>query len=72
MNYLPARLTFCWRRLPRHARLLGRKALRVGWSQHAVCPVNSGWSEATTAGAVQRKLVGPIWIHGQAVTDVAG
>ena len=45
--------------------------MRVGWSQHAILPgPNSGWSEATTAGAVQRKLVGPIWIHGQPVTDV--
>ena len=73
MNFLPARLTFCL--LTATAAVMpgysGRKALRVGWSQHAILPgPNSGWSEAATAGAVQRKLVGPIWIHGQAVTDV--
>ena len=73
MNFLPARLTFSL--LAATAALMpgcsGRKAMRVGWSQHATVPgPNSGWSEATTAGAVQRKLVGPIWIHGQAVTDV--
>jgi adenosylcobinamide-phosphate synthase len=73
MNFLPARLTFCL--LAATAAVMpgysGRKAVQVGWSQHATVPgPNSGWSEATTAGAVQRKLVGPIWIHGQAVTDV--
>ena len=73
MNFLPARLSFCL--LAAIAAVMpgysGRKAMRVGWSQHATVPgPNSGWSEATTAGAVQRKLVGPIWIHGQAVTDV--
>jgi adenosylcobinamide-phosphate synthase len=47
------------------------KALRVGWSQHALLPSpNSGWSEAAVAGAIQRKLVGPIWRDGSLVTDV--
>ena len=73
MNFLPARLTFCL--LAATAAVMpgysGTKAIRVGWSQHAILPgPNAGWSEATTAGAVQRKLVGPIWIHGRAVTDV--
>jgi adenosylcobinamide-phosphate synthase len=73
MNFLPARLTFCL--LTATAAVMpgysGRKAIRVGWSQRAILPgPNAGWSEATTAGAVQRKLVGPIWIHGQPVTDV--
>ena len=31
---------------------------------------NSGWSEAATAGGIQRRLVGPIWMKGQLVTDV--
>jgi adenosylcobinamide-phosphate synthase len=73
MNFVPARLSYGL--LTATAAVLpgysGRKAMRVGWSQHAILPgPNSGWSEATTAGAVQRKLVGPIWIHGQPVTDV--
>jgi adenosylcobinamide-phosphate synthase len=73
MNFLPARLTFCL--LAATAAVMpgysGRKAMRVGWSQHAILPgPNSGWSEATTAGAMQRKLVGPIWFHGEVVTDV--
>ena len=42
----------------------------VGFTQHAVLPgPNSGWSEAATAGALERKLVGPIWMHGRLVTD---
>ncbi|MEO8256272.1 MAG: adenosylcobinamide-phosphate synthase CbiB [Acidobacteriota bacterium] len=73
MNFLPARLTFGL--VAATAAVLpgcsARKALRVGWSQHAILPgPNSGWSEATCAGALQRKLVGPIWMHGRLVTDV--
>ena len=42
----------------------------VGLTQHAVLPgPNSGWSEAATAGALERKLVGPIWMQGCLVTD---
>jgi adenosylcobinamide-phosphate synthase len=73
MNFVPARLTFGLLAvtaavIPGYSFV---KAVRVGWSQHAILPgPNSGWSEATTAGAVQRRLVGPIWVHGQAVTDV--
>jgi len=73
MNYVPARLTWV---------LIGivaggvpggsaRKAWRIGLGQHATLPgPNSGWSEAATAGAVQRRLVGPIWNGGRLVTDV--
>ena len=73
MNFVPARLTFCLVAataavMPGYS---ARKAMRVGWSQHAILPgPNSGWSEAAFAGALQRRLVGPIWMHGQAVTDV--
>ena len=73
MNFVPARLTFCLTAataalMPGYS---ARKAMRVGWSQHAILPgPNAGWSEATFAGALQRKLVGPIWMRGQAVTDV--
>ena len=72
-HFAPARLTFgviaaTAAILPGYS---GTKAIRVGWSQHALLPgPNSGWSEAATAGAVQRKLVGPISMHGQMVTDV--
>ncbi len=38
---------------------------------HALVPgPNSGWSEATAAGALQRRLVGPVWQGGIQVTDV--
>jgi adenosylcobinamide-phosphate synthase len=71
MNFVPARLT--WLVLSVVATVLPRcsgiKALRVGWQQHAILPgPNSGWSEAATAGAVQRRLVGPIWMNGARVT----
>ncbi|MGH9486996.1 MAG: adenosylcobinamide-phosphate synthase CbiB [Terriglobales bacterium] len=73
MNWLPARLS--WLLLSGVAGVLpgysGQKGLRIGWRQHGIVPgPNSGWSEATTAGAIQRKLVGPIWAHGTLVTDV--
>lgn len=72
MNYVPARLTWLLIAalaavLPRYS---GRKALVVGLRQHAVLPgPNSGWSEAATAGAIRRKLVGPIWMQQRLVTD---
>jgi adenosylcobinamide-phosphate synthase len=73
MNYVPARLT--WLLLAAVAAVLprcsGRKALRVGLEQHALVPgPNSGWSEAATAGALERRLVGPIWREGRLVTEV--
>jgi adenosylcobinamide-phosphate synthase len=72
LNWLPARLT--WLILTAVAVLVpgcsARKALAVGWRQHAVVPgPNSGWSEAATAGAIQRRLVGPIVLSGVKVTD---
>jgi adenosylcobinamide-phosphate synthase len=73
MNFVPARLT--WLLLTIVSLVIpgcsARKAWRVGLSQHAVLlGPNSGWSEAATAGGVQRRLVGPIWLRGQLVTDV--
>jgi adenosylcobinamide-phosphate synthase len=73
MNFLPARLT--WLLLSLLALVLpgcsARKAFVVGWRQHAVLlGPNSGWSEATTAGGIQRRLIGPIWANGSLVTDV--
>lgn len=73
MNWVPARLT--WLLIAGIAALVplcsGRKSLVVGWKQHAIVPgPNAGWSEAATAGAIQRKLVGPIWANGLLVTEV--
>lgn len=73
MNYVPARLT--WLAIVVVATVLpgfsGRKAWRVGLEQHAVLlGPNSGWSEAAMAGALERRMVGPIWFKGVQVTDV--
>jgi adenosylcobinamide-phosphate synthase len=72
MNYVPARLT--WLLIAVVAcvwpRCSGLKAWRIGLEQHRVLlGPNSGWSEAATAGAIQRRLVGPIWLNGVMVTD---
>ena len=46
------------------------RALRVGWRDHGVLPgPNPGWSEAAMAGAIARRLVGPIWLQGRLVTE---
>ncbi|MGH9785766.1 MAG: adenosylcobinamide-phosphate synthase CbiB, partial [Terriglobia bacterium] len=73
MNFLPARIT--WLMIATAAGLAPGCSLRgaflIGWRQHAVLPgPNSGWSEAATAGAIRRKLVGPIWTNGNLVTEV--
>ncbi len=73
MNWVPARLTWlllsaCAGLLPRYS---GSKALRVGWQQHAIVPgPNSGWSEAAMAGALERRLIGPLWSQGQLITEL--
>lgn len=73
MNYLPARMT--WLLLAAVAIFVpdcsAKKALAIGWRQHAILPgPNAGWGEAATAGAIERKLIGPIWANGALVTDV--
>jgi adenosylcobinamide-phosphate synthase len=73
MNYVPARVT--WLVIAAMAAVLpalsGRKAWRVGLNQHGVLlGPNSGWSEAAAAGALQRRIVGPIWLEGVLVTDL--
>ena len=73
LNLVPARLT--WVLIAGAAMLVpgasGREALRWGWRQHAVVPgPNAGWSEAALAGAVRRRLAGPIRLGGRLVTDV--
>ncbi len=51
--------------------LLINHPLTEGAMARAVVPgPNSGWSEATAAGAIQRKLAGPIWANGPIVTEV--
>ena len=73
MNLLPARMA--WLLIAGVAApfrgLSAQKALRIGWEQHAIVPgPNSGWSEAATAGAIERRLIGPIWAGGKRVTSV--
>jgi len=72
MNLLPARIS--WLLVAAVAAFLpgcsARKSLHVAWTQHAVVPgPNSGWSEAAVAGAIQRRLIGPIWVKGALVTE---
>lgn len=72
MNFLPARTTWLLVAIAASAipGCSGRKALCVAWQQHATLPgPNPGWSEAAVAGAIQRRLVGPIWMKGRQVTD---
>jgi len=73
MNYVPARLT--WVVVVGLATVLpgysGLKAWSIGLRDHGVLlGPNAGWSEAGAAGALQRRLVGPIWLRGELVTDV--
>lgn len=73
LNFVPARLT--WLLIALAALFTpggsGAKARRFGWRQHAVVPgPNPGWSEAAMAGAIQRRLVGPIRLRGVLLTDV--
>ena len=73
LHFVPARMT--WALMGIAAAVSpgcsGRKAWRIGWQQHAVVPgPNSGWSEASAAGALERRLAGPIWLRGRLVTEV--
>jgi adenosylcobinamide-phosphate synthase len=73
MNFLPARLT--WLLIVLVAAVVptcsARKAFAIGLSQNTLFPSpNSGWSEAATAGAIQRRLVGPVWRGDKLVTDL--
>jgi adenosylcobinamide-phosphate synthase len=72
MNFVPARLT--WLLMSATASVLpgcsGRKAFAIALAQHAVLPgPNAGWSEAAAAGALERRLVGPIRLGGRLVTE---
>jgi len=73
MNWLPARAT--WLLLAAAALVVpgcsAADALRVGWNQNGILPSpNSGWPEAATAGALRRRLVGPLFSAGALLTDV--
>ncbi len=72
LTLVPARLA--WLLIALSALLIprasGSKACRIAWSQHGVVPgPNPGWSEGAMAGAIQRRLVGPIWLAGDLVTE---
>jgi adenosylcobinamide-phosphate synthase len=73
LNFLPARLAWLLLGLcgiPLRE-LSATKGWRIGLEQHRVVPgPNPGWSEATMAGLLQRRLIGPIWREGSLVTDV--
>ena len=64
MNFLPARMAWlllgCCALPFRH--LSGTKGWLTGLRQHSTLPgPNPGWSEATMAGLLQRRLIGLIW-----------
>jgi len=72
-NFLIAR--WCFLLLTVFAFLLpglhGRKAWRFGRAQHALVPgPNSGWPEATMAGALGLRLIGPLYKNGVLVCDL--
>ena len=72
-NFLPAR--WSWLLLSGLAALLpgydGRAAFRWGQAQHALVPgPNSGWPECTIAGALRRRLIGPLFKNGVQVCDL--
>jgi adenosylcobinamide-phosphate synthase len=73
LNYIPARLSMFLISLS-SLFIPGasfKKALKIGYTQHSPIPgPNAGWSEATLAGALQKKLVGPIYRDGICVTTV--
>ncbi|MBL7035505.1 MAG: cobalamin biosynthesis protein CobD [SAR324 cluster bacterium] len=68
LSWIPARIS--WLLLSATAALFpgysGRKALKVGWQDHAkLSSLNAGWCEATAAGALKIRLCGPIWREGK-------
>ena len=72
-NWIPARLS--WLSLVLisllHPKAHAGMALKIGWrDQHYLPGFNSGWPEATMAGALNCRLVGPIWRGDQLATDL--
>jgi adenosylcobinamide-phosphate synthase len=73
LNYIPARLSLWFISLSGLFIPGGSftKGLKVGFTQHHPIPgPNAGWSEATLAGTLQKKLVGPIYRNGECVTTL--
>jgi adenosylcobinamide-phosphate synthase len=71
-NWIPARISWLLFSLAAamHPRLSASVALKVGWAQHQrLAGFNSGWPESTLAGALRRRLVGPIWRSGVMTSD---
>jgi adenosylcobinamide-phosphate synthase len=73
MNFIPARL--CARLIAAAVAVTPHCSFRKAWliasTQHGALPSpNSGWPEAAMAGAIQRRLVGPIWNKAILVTDI--
>jgi adenosylcobinamide-phosphate synthase len=73
MNYFPARIA--WLVLGAASLIVpgvsAVKGWRIGLAQHRIVPgPNPGWSEATMAGLLERRLIGPIFKDGQLVTTV--
>ena len=72
MSYIPARLTWLFLSLSAFfiPRLSARKALIVGLRDYSkLSSPNSGWCEATVAGALQIKLGGPVRRDGKIKLD---
>ena len=70
---LPARLT--WLIIAALAAVLPGYSARKAWtsacaSMQLLLGPNAGWSEAAAAGALERQIVGPIWLNGVQVTDL--
>jgi adenosylcobinamide-phosphate synthase len=71
VHWLPARLSVAVIALAAAiTRLHPRSVLPTARKYHAMLPSpNSGWSEAACAGALQVRLVGPIWHKGRLVNE---
>ena len=72
-NWIPARLSWLSISLVSflHPKLDGLSALKFGWKGQGHLPgYNSGWPEATMAGALKRRLVGPIYRNDILATDL--
>jgi adenosylcobinamide-phosphate synthase len=73
MNYLPARICVlligAWSAIaPGYS---AAKAFSTALAQHALLPgPNKGWSETSAAGALDIRLAGPIWKHGNLVNEL--
>ena len=72
MNYVPSRIS--WLLLVVSGAMIrglsARNGLKIGLEQHTVVPgPNPGWSEATMAGLLGKRLIGPVWKDGILITE---